>query len=159
MRLLLIEDDELLGDGLRDYLRADGHNVDWARSLAEAGACRGEPFDAWLVDWQLPDGSGLDWLRQRRSCGERTPALMLTPAICWPTACAAWTLVLTTTSSNPSPPKSWRRACVRCAGAAQAVLRPVSSSARSKSTSRRAAPGWTASAANSRRANGRCWKR
>ena len=78
MRLLLIEDDELLGDGLREYLRADGHSVDWARSLAQAGAYRGEPFDAWLVDWQLPDGSGLDWLRQRRARGELTPALMLT---------------------------------------------------------------------------------
>ena len=78
MRLLLIEDDELLGDGLRDFLRADGHSVDWARSLAQAGAYRGEPFDAWLVDWQLPDGSGLDWLRQRRARGELTPALILT---------------------------------------------------------------------------------
>jgi len=38
----------------------------------------GEPFDALLVDWQLPDGSGLDWLRQRRGRGDRTPALMLT---------------------------------------------------------------------------------
>ena len=33
MRLLLIEDDDILGEGLRDYLRADGHGVDWFRSL------------------------------------------------------------------------------------------------------------------------------
>ncbi len=78
MRLLLIEDDELLGEGLRDYLRADGHVVDWAHRLAEVDAYRGEPFDAWLVDWQLPDGSGLDWLRGRRRHGDTTPALMLT---------------------------------------------------------------------------------
>lgn len=78
MRLLLIEDDELLGDGLCDYLRAEGHVVDRARSLEQAGAYRSEPFDAWLVDWQLPDGSGLDWLRQRRARGELTPALVLT---------------------------------------------------------------------------------
>jgi two-component system, OmpR family, response regulator len=78
MRLLLIEDDELLGEGLRDYLRAEGHQVDWARTLAQVEAYRGEPFDAWLVDWQLPDGSGLDWLRHRRARGQRTPALMLT---------------------------------------------------------------------------------
>jgi two-component system OmpR family response regulator len=31
-----------------------------------------------LVDWQLPDGSGLDWLRARRARGDATPALMLT---------------------------------------------------------------------------------
>lgn len=78
MRLLLIEDDEILGEGLRDYLVADGQRVDWCRSLREVAAYRGEPYDALLVDWQLPDGSGLDWLRRRRAGGERTPALMLT---------------------------------------------------------------------------------
>ena len=78
MRLLLIEDDELLGEGLRDYLRAEGHVVDWARCLGAAAAWRHEPFDALLLDWQLPDGSGLDWLRSRRAQGDHTPALMLT---------------------------------------------------------------------------------
>jgi two-component system OmpR family response regulator len=78
MRLLLIEDDDILGEGLRDYLRAEGHAVDWFRDLLHADAARGEPFDAWLIDWQLPDGSGLDWLRARRTRGEATPALMLT---------------------------------------------------------------------------------
>jgi two-component system OmpR family response regulator len=78
MRLLLIEDDDILGEGLRDYLRADGHGVDWFRSLKATDAARNEPFDALLVDWQLPDGSGLDWLRARRARGDTTPALMLT---------------------------------------------------------------------------------
>ena len=78
MRLLLIEDDDILGEGLRDYLRSEGHTVDWFRDLQHADAARGEPFDAWLLDWQLPDGSGLDWLRARRARGEMTPALMLT---------------------------------------------------------------------------------
>jgi two-component system OmpR family response regulator len=78
MRLLLIEDDKLLGEGLRDYLRAEAHTVDWARSLAEAEAYRAEPFDAWLLDWQLADGSGLSWLQARRAQGDTTPALMLT---------------------------------------------------------------------------------
>jgi two-component system OmpR family response regulator len=78
MRLLLIEDDDILGEALRDYLCADGHAVDWFRSLQQADAARGEPYDAWLLDWQLPDGSGLDWLRARRAKGEATPSLMLT---------------------------------------------------------------------------------
>jgi DNA-binding response OmpR family regulator len=78
MRLLLLEDDDILGEALRDYLRADGHGVDWFRTLQQAEAARGEPFDALLVDWQLPDGSGLDWLRARRVKGDTTPALMLT---------------------------------------------------------------------------------
>ena len=78
MRLLLLEDDPLLGEGLRDYLRTEGHVVDWCRSIAEAGRIGGEPVDALLIDWQLPDGSGLDWLRARRVRGDLTPALMLT---------------------------------------------------------------------------------
>jgi two-component system OmpR family response regulator len=78
MRLLLIEDDDILGEGLRDYLQGDGHVVQWCRSLAQVQGMRGEPFDAWLVDWQLPDGSGLHWLQAQRRRGLRTPALMLT---------------------------------------------------------------------------------
>jgi DNA-binding response OmpR family regulator len=78
MRLLLIEDDATLGDGLRDYLRAEGHQVDWAESLSQADAYRGEAFDAVLVDWQLPDGSGRDWIQARRTRGDTTPMLMIT---------------------------------------------------------------------------------
>jgi DNA-binding response OmpR family regulator len=79
MRLLLLEDDPILGEGLRDFLRADGHVVDWCRNLSQArAAVRGEPFDAWLLDWQLPDGSGRAWLGELRRAGLQTPALMLT---------------------------------------------------------------------------------
>ena len=78
MRLLLIEDDDILGEGLRDFLRADGHGVDWCRSLGQTDACRGEPYDALLIDWQLPDGSGVRWLQARRRRGDTTPALLLT---------------------------------------------------------------------------------
>jgi two-component system OmpR family response regulator len=78
MRLLLIEDDPTLGEGLRDYLAGDGHRVDWCACLADADLLRNEPFDAWLVDWQLPDGSGLEWVRAQRARGAATPVLMLT---------------------------------------------------------------------------------
>jgi two-component system OmpR family response regulator len=78
MRLLLLEDDEILGEGLRDWLRAEGHVVDWCRTLAATAAQQGEPHDALLVDWNLPDGSGLDWLRARRRRGDAAPALILT---------------------------------------------------------------------------------
>ena len=78
MRLLLLEDDLLLGEGLRDYLRAEGHVVEWCRRLDEARALQDEPFDVLLVDWQLPDGSGIDWLRGRRARGNQSAALVLT---------------------------------------------------------------------------------
>jgi two-component system OmpR family response regulator len=78
MRLLLIEDDATLGEGLRDFLRADGHRVDWCSRLGDVRALREEPYDAWLIDWQLPDGSGVEWLGARRAEGASIPALVLT---------------------------------------------------------------------------------
>ncbi len=78
VRLLLIEDDAGLGAGLREYLQADGHVVEWCRCLDEVSGLRNEPFDALLVDWQLPDGSGLDWVRALRHQNDHTPVLVLT---------------------------------------------------------------------------------
>ncbi|OYU98601.1 MAG: DNA-binding response regulator [Burkholderiales bacterium PBB5] len=78
MRLLLLEDDETLGEALRDYLRADGHVVEWCTCLAAAQALGDEPFDALLVDWQLPDGSGLDWVRSLRRRQQTVPVLVMT---------------------------------------------------------------------------------
>jgi two-component system OmpR family response regulator len=67
MRLLLVEDDTTLGDAVREYLREQGHVVDWALCVADARAAVFEAFDAILLDWRLPDGSGVDWLRQLRT--------------------------------------------------------------------------------------------
>lgn len=78
MRLLLLEDDDVLGEGLRDFLVSDGHAVDWARRLSEARSLENDPYDALLVDWQLPDGSGLDWVRALRRRGNATPVVVLT---------------------------------------------------------------------------------
>lgn len=78
MRLLLLEDDPTLGDGLRDYLASEGHRVDWCTTLAQARSLITEPHDVWLLDWSLPDGSGVEWLRALRAKGLRTPALVLT---------------------------------------------------------------------------------
>jgi two-component system, OmpR family, response regulator len=78
MRLLLIEDDPTLGEGLRDFLRTEAHLVDWCHSLQAARGLQAEPYDAYLVDWQLPDGSGLEWLKARRARGDHTAAIMLT---------------------------------------------------------------------------------
>ncbi|MFP5446480.1 MAG: response regulator, partial [Betaproteobacteria bacterium] len=78
MRLLLLEDDHTLGEGLRDFLQHDGYLVDWCTTLAQARGLVTEPYDAWLLDWNLPDGSALDWLRSLRAKGAKTPALVLT---------------------------------------------------------------------------------
>jgi len=78
MRLLLLEDDPILGSGLRAYLLAEGHVVDWCQRVAQAAVLSGEAYDALLVDWQLPDGSGLDWVRALRRAGDKTPVVVLT---------------------------------------------------------------------------------
>lgn len=78
MRLLLLEDDALLGDGLAEYLRGEGYAVRWCQSIAEAEAESVGVHEALLVDWQLPDGSGLDWIAQRRRQGDHAAVIVLT---------------------------------------------------------------------------------
>ena len=78
MRLLLLEDDPILGEGLRDFLRHEGHVVDWALRLLDVAQYSKVRYDALLVDWQLPDGSGLAWVKTLRATGDTTPVLMMT---------------------------------------------------------------------------------
>jgi len=78
MRLLLLEDDRILGQGLRDFLVGEGHVVDWCQNVGEIIALRDEPYDVLLIDWQLPDGSGVDWVRSIRAHGVTTPVLVMT---------------------------------------------------------------------------------
>ena len=79
MRILLLEDDPILGEALRDFLRTDGHVVELCSRLSQARAAFAhQPYDALVIDWQLPDGSGLAWLQDLRASGEQTPALMIT---------------------------------------------------------------------------------
>jgi two-component system OmpR family response regulator len=81
MRLLLVEDDLTLGDAVRAFLKSHGHAVDWVTTVADARAAALCPFDVILLDWRLPDGSGVDWLRQLRSAQgdhQHTPVVMLT---------------------------------------------------------------------------------
>ena len=81
MRLLLVEDDLTLGDAVRAFLKSRGHAVDWVTTVADARAAAENAFDVILLDWRLPDGSGVDWLRQLRAASgenQHTPVLLLT---------------------------------------------------------------------------------
>ena len=79
MRILLLEDDFILGEALRDFMRTDDHVVEWFIRLGEARAAYAhQPYDALVIDWQLPDGSGLAWLQSIRERHDHTPALMIT---------------------------------------------------------------------------------
>ncbi|TMH01301.1 MAG: response regulator transcription factor [Betaproteobacteria bacterium] len=79
MRLLLIEDDRMIGDGLRQALRLEGHAVDWVYDAqAAAATLASERFDGVLLDVGLPKGSGLDVLRGLRARGDATPVIVIT---------------------------------------------------------------------------------
>lgn len=79
MRILLIEDDTVLGAAVRDQIAADGHTVDWVQRLdAAQDAMAGTPFDLALLDLMLPDGRGLTFLRKLRGRGDVTPVIVLT---------------------------------------------------------------------------------
>jgi two-component system, OmpR family, response regulator len=79
MRILLIEDDAVLGAAVRDQIAGDGHSVDWVQRLdAAEHAMAGVPYDLALLDLMLPDGRGLPFLRRLRSRGQATPVIILT---------------------------------------------------------------------------------
>jgi two-component system OmpR family response regulator len=79
MRILLIEDDAILGAAVRDQIAADGHPVDWVQRLdAGDAAIATVPYDLLLLDLMLPDGLGLAFLRRLRSRGVATPVIILT---------------------------------------------------------------------------------
>lgn len=79
MRILLVEDDSGLGVALRDQIAAEGHTLDWERTLADARSCfETVDYDLVLLDLMLPDGSGLDFLRRIRAEGSRVPVMILT---------------------------------------------------------------------------------
>ena len=79
MRILVVEDDPVLLDGLKAGLSLAGATVDTVTSCADGlAALTTVSFDAIVLDLMLPDGSGLDLLADIRSAGNTTPVLLLT---------------------------------------------------------------------------------
>jgi len=79
LRVLLIEDSQRLCQAIAESLRAQGFAVDTAATAAEGlRVWRAADYDAAVLDLMLPDGSGLDALKQMRDRGSTTPVLILT---------------------------------------------------------------------------------
>ena len=79
MRVLVVEDDPLLGDGIRVGLKQAGFISDWMKDGAAAlAALSSEPFAAVVLDLGLPRLSGLDLLKRLRADGQAVPVLILT---------------------------------------------------------------------------------
>lgn len=79
MRILLIEDDKIIGDGIKVGLSQLGFTLDWF-SDGKLGkqALGSAPYDAVILDLSLPGIDGLELLREWRQAGEDVPVLILT---------------------------------------------------------------------------------
>lgn len=79
MRILLVEDDAILGGAVRDHIVAANHSVDWVSRLdAAADHLNSVAYDLVLLDMMLPDGHGIAFLRNLRMGGCVTPVIILT---------------------------------------------------------------------------------
>ena len=79
MRILLVEDDSLIGDGIRAGLTRQGFSPDWfTDGIAGKAALQAADYDAVVLDLSLPGADGLDILRRWRKAGRDTPVLILT---------------------------------------------------------------------------------
>ena len=79
MRLLLVEDDSMIGESVRTGLRQDGFAVDWVQDGRAAElALETNPYDMLLLDLGLPRKAGLDVLAALRRRGQAIPVLILT---------------------------------------------------------------------------------
>lgn len=79
MRVLLAEDDEMIGASLKQALAGAGWSVDWVKDglLAQSALSDGD-YACVLLDLGLPGRDGIEVLRKARSAGDRTPVLVLT---------------------------------------------------------------------------------
>ncbi len=84
MRILLIEDDPMVGRALKAGLAQDGHAADWVQNAREAHtawiapAADQVPYDAVIVDLGLGDGNGIDLIRKARSRGAKSLVVIVT---------------------------------------------------------------------------------
>ncbi|MGD8385463.1 MAG: response regulator transcription factor, partial [Lysobacterales bacterium] len=79
MRILLVEDDQLLGESLEAALRLEGYAVDWLRAGDAVRSTLGStPYDLLLLDLGLPGAPGMQVLRQLRADRHGLPVLLLT---------------------------------------------------------------------------------
>lgn len=79
MRILLVEDTVSLGECVREQIAEDGHAVDWMQTLAHAQtSVASTKYDLILLDLMLPDGKGIDFLKNLRRSGDATPVIILT---------------------------------------------------------------------------------
>ncbi|MBV8157745.1 MAG: response regulator transcription factor [Dyella sp.] len=78
MRILLVDDDQKAARLLARGLQEEGYDVETAHSVDMAASYDASAFSLFILDWMLPGKSGVDFCRELRAQGVRTPILMLT---------------------------------------------------------------------------------
>lgn len=77
-QVLIIEDDENLGKSIKKIVEQEGMIAHLATNLTEARSIISDSMDVIVLDWMLPDGQGIDFLREIRARNNFTPVIMLT---------------------------------------------------------------------------------
>jgi DNA-binding response OmpR family regulator len=78
MKILLLEDDMLLGQSLKEYLELDDFEVEWAKDGEEVLDLTFDgQYDLYVLDINVPEINGLDLLRELREAGDETPAIYI----------------------------------------------------------------------------------
>ncbi|PHR57217.1 MAG: DNA-binding response regulator [Robiginitomaculum sp.] len=79
MRILLVEDDQQFGHSIHRAIKSEGYASDWVQTCEDATiAINDGHFDVIILDWELPDNQGTQWLEQKRAQGMDIPTLMMT---------------------------------------------------------------------------------
>jgi DNA-binding response OmpR family regulator len=82
MNILLVEDNEKLGENLKEIFEDEGYTLCVSPTLRDANkSIDTERFDLILLDLMLPDGDGIDFCKELRDKGVKTPILMVTARI------------------------------------------------------------------------------
>jgi two-component system response regulator QseB len=117
MRVLLVEDDPMIGKSVQQGLRQDGHTVDWVRDGRAAElALATTPYEMLLLDLGLPGRSGLDVLAQLRRAANAFRCSSSPPAMRSPTASGDSTAGADDYLVKPFDLDELSRACARCCG-------------------------------------------
>jgi len=78
MKILLLEDDPLLGESLQEYLELEDFDVDWVQDGEQAiDRTFDNRYDLYVLDINVPEVNGLELLRQLRAAEDRTPAIYI----------------------------------------------------------------------------------
>lgn len=114
MRILLVEDDPMIGDAIHGALNDASYATDWVKNgLTALAALETQHYDLVLLDLGLPGKDGLDVLTRIRANNNPVPLLIITAGTASMTGCAASMAARMTTCSNPSTWPSCWRVCAR----------------------------------------------